>query len=47
MPTEYTLLYLLLPKECIWLRQLEAELAEAPTLIFEDDQSTIAMAKNP
>ena len=37
-------------QECIWLRQLEAELgssSEGPTLIFEDNQSTIAMAKNP
>jgi len=36
-------------QECIWLRQLEDELgspSEGPTLIFEDNQSTIAMAKN-
>ena len=37
-------------QECLWLRQLEVELGcppEGPTLIFEDNQSTIAMAKNP
>ena len=37
-------------QECLWLRQLEVELGyapEAPTLIFEDNQFTIAMAKNP
>ena len=37
-------------QECIWLRQLEAELSstnDVPTLIFEDNQSTIGMAKNP
>ena len=37
-------------QECIWLRQLEAELgstSEGPTLILEDNQSAIAMAKNP
>ena len=37
-------------QECIWLRQLEAELSstnDIPTLIFEDNQSTIGMAKNP
>ena len=37
-------------QECLWLRQLEAELGcppEGPTLIFEDNQSAIAMAKNP
>ena len=37
-------------QECLWLRQLELELEcppEDPTLIFEDDQSAIAMAKNP
>ena len=34
--------------ECIWLRQLEAELgstSEVPILILEDNQSAIAMAK--
>ena len=34
----------------MWLRQLEVELgcpSEGPTLILEDNQSTIAMAKNP
>jgi len=37
-------------QECLWLRQLELELGyppEGPTLIFEDNQSAIAMAKNP
>ena len=37
-------------QECLWLRQLEVELGclpEGPTLMFEDNQSTIAMAKNP
>ena len=37
-------------QEWLWLRQLEVELGyspEGPTLIFEDIQSTIAMAKNP
>ena len=37
-------------QECIWLRQLEAELGnaiEGPSLILEDNQSAIAMAKNP
>ena len=36
--------------ECLWLRPLEVELGclpEGPTLMFEDNQSTIAMAKNP
>ena len=37
-------------QECIWLRQLEAELGNATeglSLILEDNQSAIAMAKNP
>ena len=37
-------------QECLRLRQLEAELGcppEGPTLIFEDNQSAKAMAKNP
>ena len=38
-------------QESVWLRQLIAELtnsiAEAPTLIYEDNQSVIAMTKNP
>ena len=37
-------------QECLWLRQLEIELGcppESPTVIFEDNQSTIVMAKNP
>ena len=37
-------------QESIWLRQLMTELGtppEAPTMIFEDNQSTIAMTKNP
>lgn len=39
-------------QESVWLRQLIAELtnssvAEAPTLIYEDNQSAIAMTKNP
>ena len=39
-------------QESVWLRQLMAELtnssvAEAPTLIYEDNQSAIAMTKNP
>ncbi len=39
-------------QESVWLRQLIAELTnssvtEAPTLIYEDNQSAIAMTKNP
>ena len=37
-------------QESVWLRQLMAELtnsSEAPTLIYEDNQSAIAMTKNP
>ena len=37
-------------QECIWLRQVEAELgstSEGPNLILEDNQSAIAMSKNP
>ena len=38
-------------QESVWLKQLMGELtnsdAEAPTLIYEDNQSAIAMAKNP
>ena len=37
-------------QECIWLRQLEAELGnatEGPSLILEDNQLAIAMAKSP
>ena len=37
-------------QKCIWLRQVEAELgsaSEGPNLILEDNQSAIAMAKNP
>ena len=38
-------------QESFWLRQLIAELtnssAETPTLIYEDNQSAIAMTKNP
>ena len=37
-------------QECIWLRQLEVELGnmtEGPSLILEDNQSAITMAKNP
>ena len=39
-------------QESVWLRQLIAELtnsstAEAPSLIYEDNQSAIAMTKNP
>ena len=36
-------------QECLWLRQLEVELECPPqgaALIFEDNQSTIAMSKN-
>ena len=37
-------------QECIWLRQLKAELTgdnDTPTVFSEDNQSTIAMVKNP
>ena len=37
-------------QESVWLRQLFAELtnsSEAPTLIYEDNQSAITMTKNP
>ena len=37
-------------QESVWLRQLITELGsspEMPTIIFEDNQSTIAMTKNP
>ncbi len=37
-------------QESVWLRQLMTELGsgpETPTLIFEDNQSAIAMTKNP
>ena len=37
-------------QECIWLRQLKAELGnatEGQSLILEDNQLAIAMAKNP
>ena len=37
-------------QESIWLRMLTAELGsppEGPTVIFEDNQSAIAMCKNP
>lgn len=37
-------------QEAIWLRQLINELSnsnESPILIFEDNQSAIAMARNP
>ena len=37
-------------QESVWLRQLIAELTnspEAPILIYEDNQSAIAMTKNP
>ncbi len=42
-------------QEAIWLRQLNAELTNfveskqliAPTLIYEDNQSAIAMSRNP
>ena len=37
-------------QECIWLRRLAADLGsspQAPTLIYEDNQSSIAMTKNP
>ena len=38
-------------QESVWLRQLIAELTnsfpESPTLIYEDNQSAIAMMKNP
>ena len=47
--TEYVALFGA-AQECLWLRQLEVELGclpEGPTLKFEDNQSTIAMAKNP
>ena len=37
-------------QESVWMRRLNSELGnppEGPTTIFEDNQSTIAMAKNP
>ena len=38
-------------QESVWLRQLITELtnssAESPTLIYKDNQSAIAMTKNP
>ena len=37
-------------QEAIWLRQLQEELGvteSGPTLIYEDNQGTISMAKNP
>ena len=37
-------------QEAVWLRQLTAELRSPPetaTIIFEDNQSAIAMTKNP
>ena len=38
-------------QESVWLRQLIAELTnsstKSPTLIYEDNQSAIAMTKNP
>ena len=36
-------------QEYLWLRQLEVKLGcpDSPTVIFEDNQSIIAMAKNP
>ena len=37
-------------QECMWLRQLQRELnysTSTPTIIYEDNQATIAMAKNP
>ena len=37
-------------QECMWLRQLQWELDDplmSPTIIFEDNQATIAMTKNP
>ena len=38
------------PQEAIWLRQLQEELGvteSGPTLIYEDNQGVISMAKNP
>ena len=37
-------------QESLWMRRLNSELGnppEGPTIILEDDQSAIAMAKNP
>jgi len=37
-------------QECVWMRRLNSELGnlpEGPTTILEDNQSSIAMAKNP
>ena len=37
-------------QECVWLRRLSTELGclpTGPTLIYEDNQASIAMAKNP
>jgi len=37
-------------QECIWLRQLLSDLGKRPThatTLYEDNQSTIAMTRNP
>ena len=37
-------------QECVWIRQLTSELGdlpEGPTTILEDNQASIAMARNP
>lgn len=37
-------------QEAVWLRRLSTELGsppKSPTVIFEDNQSAIAMARNP
>ena len=37
-------------QECVWMRQLNSELGnlpERPTTILEDNQASIAMARNP
>ena len=34
-------------QEAVWIRELISELQSQPTLIYEDNQSAISMAKNP
>ena len=34
-------------QESLWLQQLLSDLQKQPTVIFEDDQSAISLAKNP
>ena len=34
-------------QEAVWIQRLQNDLNEASSLIYEDNQSTICMAKNP